>query len=210
MYRAMLATGEGIVVVAVMVIVMASGAVAQEAQARSVQLTPSRDSGVSGTASLEDVEGGVEVRLNVRGLPEPGIEHINHIHGGATCADDRAGRGAPATIPLKTVTARDDGTGTATTVIKDKTVAGLFDTSKERYVLLHAETKKGEGIPPGITCADLVWPTGESSGSKGAQDGRVGIDIMPDTGGTGATVFFVGAALLTLGVAVRLSLRNKT
>jgi hypothetical protein len=35
-----------------------------------VNLTQSRDSGVSGTATLEDVEGGVEVTLQMQNLPE--------------------------------------------------------------------------------------------------------------------------------------------
>jgi hypothetical protein len=37
----------------------------------------------------------------MQNLPEAGIKHINHIHAGGTCADDRAGRTAPVTIPLK-------------------------------------------------------------------------------------------------------------
>ena len=72
---------------------------AQEDQIMEVNLTQSRDSGVSGTATLEDVEGGVEVTLQMQDLQEPGIKHINHIHAGGTCADDGAGRTAPVTIP---------------------------------------------------------------------------------------------------------------
>jgi Cu/Zn superoxide dismutase len=71
----------------------------EEQQGVSVQLTPSRDSGVSGTATLKDVKEGVEVTLQMRNLPEAGIKHINHIHAGGSCADDRAGRTAPVTIP---------------------------------------------------------------------------------------------------------------
>src|SRR5215212_6566459 len=128
---------------------------AHEAHGMSVQLTPSRDSGVSGTATLEDVEDGVEVTLEMRNLPKPAIKHINHIHAGGTCADDREGRTAPVTIPLETITAQEDGTGSATTTIEDLSVADLFGEDKERFVLLHAKTKKGEGVPPGISCADL-------------------------------------------------------
>jgi Cu/Zn superoxide dismutase len=120
---------------------------------------------VSGTATLKDVEGGVEVTLEMRNLPEPGVEHINHIHAGGTCADDRAGRTAPVTIPLKTITARDDGTGSATTSIKDVSVGDLFGEDKERFILLHAETKEGEGVPPGIACADLQ-PLAETGGMR--------------------------------------------
>jgi len=57
---------------------------AQEQQSAQLQLTQSCGSGVSGTATLKDVDGGVEVALNMQGLPEPGIKHINHIHAGGT------------------------------------------------------------------------------------------------------------------------------
>src|SRR5687767_1932382 len=137
-------------------VVVGGSTFAQEAQGVSVQLTPSRDSGVSETASLEDVKAGVKVTLQMQNLPQAGIKHINHIHAGGTCADDRAGRTAPVTIPLKTITAQDDGTGSATTTIEDVSVAQLFGEDKERFILLHAETKEGEGIPPGIACADLA------------------------------------------------------
>jgi Cu/Zn superoxide dismutase len=147
----------------------------------SVQLTPSRGSGVSGNATLKDVEGGVEVTLEMQNLPQAGIKHINHIHAGGTCADDRAGRTAPVTIPLKTITAQDDGTGSATTTIEDVSVAELFGEEKERFILLHAETKEGEGVPPGIACADLA--------------------PLADTGGIQPATLLLAGAISVLGVA---------
>ena len=140
---------------------------AQEDQIVEVNLTQSRDSGVSGTATLEDVEGGVEVTLQMQDLQEPGIKHINHIHAGGTCADDRAGRTAPVTIPLEAITAQNDGTGSATTTIEDVSAAQLFGEDKERFILLHAETKEGEGVPPGIACADLA-PLADTGGIRPA------------------------------------------
>ena len=137
---------------------LGSAGLAQEAGHVTLELTPSRDSGVSGTAALRDVEGGVEVALDMRGLPEAGVEHINHFHGGGTCAEDRAGRTAPVTIPLDPVVARDDGTGSATTTLRDVTLARLFDGTQERFLLLHAEAQEGGGVPPGIACADLQLP----------------------------------------------------
>src|SRR5687768_5054843 len=89
-------------------LILAGSAFAQEE--KSVELTPSRGSGVSGTAILTDVEGGVKVELSMKGLPEKGIKHINHFHGGGTCADDRDGRTAPVTIPLEPVVANADET----------------------------------------------------------------------------------------------------
>src|SRR5918993_1522266 len=165
-------------------VIVGGSAFAQEDQTMEVNLTQSRDSGVSGTATLEDVEGGVEVTLEMRGLPESGIKHINHIHAGGTCADDSAGRTAPVTIPLETITAQDDGTGSATTIIEDVSVAKLFGEDKERFVLLHAEAKKGEGVPPGIACADLA--------------------PLPDTGGIRPAPLFLAGAISVLVVAAAL------
>ena len=157
----------------------------EAAQAAEVTLTPSRDSGVRGSATLKGVAGGVKVTLQMRNLPEPGVKHINHIHAGGTCADDRAGRTAPVTIPLKTITVQKDGTGSATTILKDISVAQLFGEDRERFILLHAKAEKGEGVPPGISCADLQ-PLAESGG------------VSP------ATVLLTGA-LLALGGAAGLA-----
>src|SRR5215208_1936897 len=186
MYRARRLGGAALAITmfGVLVLTLTASAEAQEDQIVEVNLTQSRDSGVSGTATLEDVKGGVKVTLEMRNLPEPGIKHINHIHAGGTCADDRAGRTAPVTIPLKTITAQDDGTGSATTTIEDVSVAQLFGEDKERFILLHAEAKKGEGVPPGIACADLA--------------------PLADTGGIRPATLFLAGAISILGVAVGL------
>ena len=186
MYRARGLSGVvlAITVFAALAVALSASAGAQEDQTMGVDLAQSRDSGVSGTATLEDVEGGVEVELEMSGLPEPGIKHINHIHAGGTCADDRAGRTAPVTIPLETIEAREDGTGSATTTIEDVSVADLFGEDKERFILLHAETKEGEGVPPGIACADL--------------------DPLADTGGIRPATLLLAGAIPVLGVAAGL------
>jgi hypothetical protein len=170
-----------ITMIGALVLALSASAEAQEDQIVEVSLTQSRDSGVSGSATLEDVEGGVEVTLQMQNLPEAGIKHINHIHAGGTCADDRAGRTAPVTIPLETITAQDDGTGSATTTIEDVSVAQLFGEDKERFILLHAEAKKGEGVPPGIACADLA--------------------PLAETGGIRPTTLFLAGAISVLSVA---------
>jgi hypothetical protein len=171
MYRARWLSGAALAITMFAAVALAfalsASAGAQENQTVEVNLTQSRESGVSGTATLEDVNGGVEVTLEMRDLPQPGIKHINHIHGGGTCADDRAGRTAPVTIPLKTITAQEDGTGSATTTLEDVSVAELFGEDKERFVLFHAETIEGEGVPPGIACADLA-PLAETGGIRPA------------------------------------------
>jgi hypothetical protein len=188
MYRARWHSGAALVITmfaaVALALTLSASAGAQENQTVKVDLTQSRDSGVSGTATLEDVEGGVEVTLEMRNLPEAGIKHINHIHAGGTCADDRAGRTAPVTIPLETITARSDGTGSATTTIEDVSVAQLFGEDKERFILLHAQTKKGEGVPPGIACADLA--------------------PLADTGGIRPATLFLAGAISVLGAAAGL------
>jgi len=186
MYRARRLSGAALAITmfGALVLALSASAEAQEDQIMEVSLTQSRDSGVSGSATLEDVKGGVEVTLEMRDLPEAGIKHINHIHAGGTCADDRAGRTAPVTIPLETITAQNEGTGSATTTIEDISTAELFGEDKERYILFHAETKKGEGVPPGIACADLA--------------------PLADTGGIRPATLLLVGAISVLGVAAGL------
>ena len=197
MYRAKRLVGIVLGATLLASLVLGGSALAQGTEGVELQLTQSRDSGVSGTAVLTEVEGGVEVDLDMTGLPEAGIKHINHIHGGGTCADDRAGRTAPVTIPLKTIVAKDDGTGSATTTIEDVTLAELFGGNKERFILFHAKTEEGQGVPPGIACADFP------------RSGNDGFDALPASGGTHPVVLFSIVAFLILsGVAGLVALRR--
>jgi Cu/Zn superoxide dismutase len=207
MYRARRLSGAALAITmfgaVALALALSASAGAQEDQTVKVNLTQSRDSGVSGTATLEDVKGGVKVTLQMQDLPKAGVKHINHIHAGGTCADDRAGRTAPVTIPLKTITAHKDGTGSATTTIDGVSVSKLFDEDKERFILLHAKTKKGEGIPPGIACGDLVRP--EANGASSNETTMMGESTMmvsdiPSSGGP--TMLLPTAALLLLGAGV--------
>jgi Cu/Zn superoxide dismutase len=185
-------------------VVVGGSAFAHEAHGMSIQLTPSRDSGVSGTATLEDVEDGVKVTLEMRDLPKAGIKHINHIHAGGTCADDRDGRTAPVTIPLKTIEAQKDGTGSATTTLKDVSVAKLFNEDKERFILLHAKAEKGEGVPPGIACADLVRTAANGASlheestmmGEGTMMGEATMMVSNIPSSGGPTILLPAAALL--------------
>ena len=161
---------------------------AQEADTMELQLTPSRESGVSGTATITDVGEGVRVELSMRGLPEAGIEHINHFHAGGSCTADRAGNVAPATIPLKTIVAKEDGTGSGTTTLEDATLDSLFDPGKERYLALHSEVEEGEGVPPVISCADVVEAAGGGAVST----------TLPESGGPRPAILILAAALLSL------------
>ena len=170
--------------------------VAQEAKTMKLHLTPSRGSGVSGTATITEVGGGVRVELNMRGLPKAGIKHINHFHAGGSCEADRAGNVAPATIPLKTIVAKDDGTGSATTTLEDVTLDQLFNPDKKRYIALHSKTEKGQGVPPVISCADVVEAAGAGAVST----------KLPKSGGTHPLVLLLSSgAILTLSGAAGLS-----
>lgn len=177
---------------------------AQGTDTKTLQLTPSRDSGVSGTATLTDTQGGVEVKLDLKGFKEPGVQHLAHIHQGGTCADDRAGKGAPVKYPLTSVEAKPDGTGSSTTVIKDVTVAQLFDGSAQRYINVHNK-KTGDGVPPGVACADLT------SASSGATSGGT-VKTMPNTGGpvSPATLLSLGAGALLISGGVFFALRRRS
>jgi len=59
------------------------------------------------------------------------------------------------TIPLNTVVANADGTGSATTSIEDVSLDELLGDDQHRFILLHAKVEKGQGVPPGISCVDL-------------------------------------------------------
>jgi LPXTG-motif cell wall-anchored protein len=181
MQRSRRLTGVALSIALLVALALPVSAESQEQQVTEVELTPSRGSGVSGTATLEDLEGSVEVTLEMQNLPEAGVKHINHIHAGGTCADDRAGRTAPVTIPLQTVVAQEDGKGSATTTLENVSVPQLFGEDKERFILFHAKAKKGGGVPPGIACADLA--------------------PLPDTGGVRPATLLLAGAILVLGVA---------
>jgi hypothetical protein len=183
--------GAALLVFLALVLGWGRGALAQDTNSLSLQLTPSRDSGVSGTATLTDVGEGVRVELNMRGLPEAGIEHINHFHAGGTCTADRAGNVAPATIPLKTIVAKEDGTGSGTTTLEDATLDSLFDPGKDRYIALHSEVEKGQGVPSVISCADVVEAAGSGAVST----------TLPESGGPRPAMLPAAAALLSLGAA---------
>ena len=180
-------------------LVLGGTAFAQEGKSVQLELTPSRDSGVRGTAILTDVKGGVKVELSMKGLPEEGVKHINHIHGGGTCADDRDGRTAPVTIPLNTVVANADGTGSATTTLEDVTLDQLLGKDQHRFILLHAKVKKGQGVPPGISCADLPQKSANTT-----------FENLPSSGGLPPKVILgVPLVLLVVGTSVVLLLLRR-
>jgi Cu/Zn superoxide dismutase len=185
--------------VALFLSAMGGSALAQETKSEELQLTPLGDSGVSGTATLTNVEGGVQVKLDMKGLPEAGVKHINHFHGGGTCADVQAGNMAPVTVPLKPVVAQEDGTGSATTTLEDVTLDELFGGDQERFILLHAKTKEGQGVPPGISCVDLPHRSGNGT-----------FNPLPASGGIPPEMLLATPlALILMGTAGLLAVRRR-
>ncbi len=94
---------------------------------------------------------------------------------------------------MNNVVANDDGTGSATTTIEDVTLDELFAADKERFILFHAETIEGEGVPPGIACADFV-----------PRSGADGVETLAATGGPKPMVLLAIPLLLILGGTVGL------
>jgi Cu/Zn superoxide dismutase len=181
-------------------LILGGSASAKEAKSVKLHLAPIGNSGVSGTATLTDTEDGVKVELSVQGLPEPGVEHINHFHGGGTCADVAAGNMAPVTIPLNTVVAKKDGTGSATTTLKDVTLDQLLGKDQHRFILLHAKVKKGQGVPPGITCADLPQKSSNTS-----------FESLPSSGGMPLAVLrAIPLVMLLVSVSIVVMLLRRT
>ena len=198
MFRSIIAVSTVLGATLLASLVLGGSVLAESEKSVQLDLTQSRDSGVSGTATLTDVEDGVKVELRMQNLPEADIKHINHIHGGGTCADDRAGRTAPVTIPLNTLVADADGTGSATTTIKDVTLDELLGNDQHRFILVHAKVEKGEGVPPGISCAD--FPQKSTTTTFGA---------LPSSGGVTPTALLVVAlVLLTASMSAILVVRR--
>ncbi len=167
---------------ALLVALVAGSAWAQET--RTLELTPSRNSGVSGTATLTETDAGVGVQFEVQGLTSAGgTEHIAHIHEGATCADDRADQGTPVEFPLQSVV-NQGGAGFSTSKIEDS----LDELSGDvpHYIAVHDEVS-GEGTPAVISCADITDTS-----------------VVPSTGGPISpldALLIGGAVLATLGIA---------
>jgi Cu/Zn superoxide dismutase len=130
----------------------------------TISLTPSGDSGVSGTATLTETPGGLEVKLDMRNLvgEEIGTEHPAHIHEGGSCADDRAGNGAPVRYPLTSVVTAQDGTGTSTSVLQGGLTLDQLASGAPKYINVHAP-QTGNETPLGIACGDLSRSGGNTT-----------------------------------------------
>jgi Cu/Zn superoxide dismutase len=197
----------GVVLATTLVVVLTLGssvAAQQTGGTEELQFAEQNNSGVSGTATLRDADGGVEVALYMQGLPEAGVEHINHFHGGGSCADYEAEENIPVTIPLTTVVANQDGTGSATTTLPDVTLDQLFDQSQERIIVFHAKQEEGVVVPPPIACADVNPTTAETTTMTEQTVMMESTEPLPKSGGLGswAPSVLLPAAALLLGFGV--------
>jgi hypothetical protein len=142
-----------------------------------VDLRLEGDSGTSGTASFEDTSSGVEVKLELRGLPKPNTFYLAHIHPG-TCAEEAEeghaheqgehpgegeghereeyvfGHGEEGEISyaLSQVKSNSEGRGSSTTAFGQTSVDKLFSGEAKKHIMVH---EAGSGNPPILSCADL-------------------------------------------------------
>jgi Cu/Zn superoxide dismutase len=143
-----------------------------------LELPPTNNSGVSGSATFAKAATGTRVELKLRGLPEPHEIYLAHIHPGS-CEDkdhldplkgetaDHHGHeehgdaheqeeNDEATAdgieyPLTPVDSNAAGEGSSTTMLKGVTLDELLSHGP-RYLNVHAT---GSGDPPQLTCANL-------------------------------------------------------
>jgi hypothetical protein len=126
-----------------------------------VPLEPANGSQTTGTATLSKAKGGgVQVVLEVSGLPSSGTMYLAHIHPG-TCAEEGAEEhghshhehGATEEIeyPLTPVHPDAKRDGTSTTVVHHVTLEGLL-SGDPKLVNVH---RPGSGEPPPVACANL-------------------------------------------------------
>jgi uncharacterized protein (DUF305 family) len=126
-----------------------------------VPLDPANDSQTTGIATLSKARGGgVQVVLEISGLPSSGTMYLAHIHPG-TCAEEGAEEhahshhehGATEEIeyPLTPVHPNAKGDGTSTTVVHHVTLEDLL-SDDPKLVNVH---RPGSGEPPPVACANL-------------------------------------------------------
>jgi hypothetical protein len=136
-----------------------------------LELRSEHNSGVTGTASFEDISGTVVVKLKLRDLPKPSTFYLAHIHRG-TCAEEEGHKdggshgeegyghdhgasgyeyGAEIEHPLSQVKSDTEGQGSSTTTLLEASVEKLFSGAPKRVNVHEA----GSGNPPILACADL-------------------------------------------------------
>jgi methionine-rich copper-binding protein CopC len=134
----------------------------------SAPVTALNDSGVTGRIDVFPVDGGMRTRIDVilSGMA-PGSTHVSHVHGSAVCFE-----GAHV-ADLNSVTANDQGTGSASTVID---VPFSMIANGKNNVLWHTSGNMDNPGPP-IACG--VVPA--QPAAPAATGGHVTV-ALPNTG----------------------------
>ena len=138
----------------------------------TVELTPSSNSGVTGTATLIETAGEVvTVDLELRNLlDDPGAAYPAYIQVGGTCADERAGSSASVEFPLDPVivqqteeTSGQDVTASSTSALDGLSLDQLL-SGPPKYINVYTP---GDEFPPGIACGDLPRTGGGETTAAG-------------------------------------------
>lgn len=105
------------------------------------------------------------MRLDLRGLPDPGVTYLSHLHPG-TCGDEHAGddrgeedhehdgtsaeeaRSDEIEYPLTPVGSDAEGGGSSTTLLEDVTIEELL-SGEPKYINVHA-AGSGDDLPPDV------------------------------------------------------------
>lgn len=137
---------------------MAGERAAGQAAEKTVDLTPKNDSGITGTAVIEETAGGdsLRVSLTLNGLAE-GNQYPAHIHTG-TCQQTGG-----VAVGLTGVTGQAGGSGTSTSTV----AADALSADQSYYVQAHLPN----GTP--ASCGNLPAPEGGSGGGQ-ASSGQGG------------------------------------
>jgi len=141
-----------------------------EARTAVVPLRPVGGSGVEGEAVLEEIAGGVEVRLKLRNLPQPGTAYLAHIHEGTCAGEAREGgtghdehaHGGGIEHPLSMVGADRRGVGSSRTLVWDVGLRELL-SGPPRHINVHAP---GSGNPPALACGALGGDARREGGNR--------------------------------------------
>jgi hypothetical protein len=145
-------------------------------------LRPKHDSGVSGSASFEDISEGVLVKLELRGLPKPDEFYLAHIHPGTCVQEAEEGQahaehgqehqhgehheeesggqehsghehGTAKEIQYPLSQVKSDSEGRgSSTTTLGETSVDKLLSGEPKYINVH---EAGSGNPPILSCADL-------------------------------------------------------
>lgn len=180
---------------ALFAMLMLTGASAQESV--DVAIDELNESGVAGSATVEDVDGTAEVTVDVSGL-DPESSHVNHIHEGTGCG---SGEYAGIVMELTNVDADDAGGGSATT----STDLAFSDVANGQHVIvIHAGATLEEDPTP-IACGPIPATAAEEPADDGDTADKAPVTgtggfLNQSDGGFGLLgLMAIGLAVLGLG-----------